>query len=350
MESQLKAGMHARQKSLPVVIVDYLWGCFRAVSLSWAIIFALLALQLIHISVPFRIRRHCLTTRTCRPIEWPEETILQIDRRVLAIESSQLYSVNNWQDQLCSNYVQRLHQDDRELILQVTRAALTQYSKDILSYRDFALNARVVPSLTSANHYSPSIRQYYGLKVLSWILAFDLLSHVGFPPNAALSNDLTPDSCWAFSGPRGQLGIDLSERIRVHNITIDHLAQELAADIGQAPRIVVLWGRIDGEQNIKKAREYVNYAANTPLQKTDGAVYLPLLEFGYQPSASSHIQTFGIPDEIRSLHIAHNVIIVQIKKNWGSSQTCLYQVRVHGTLAVADPEHTLVRHRSYEPA
>ena len=336
MDSQLKPRVQTHQISPSKQIFCYLWGILRAMAPPlWLIVVALLTLQLIYISMPFHIRFHCVTTRTCRPVEWLEETMLQVDRRISVIERNH-YSVviNDRQEDSPRHCIEGLRQDNHELILQVARATVTQYSKDTLGFRDFAQNARVITALTSANHFSPSIRQLYALKVLSWFVAFDLLAHVGFPLNAALTSDLTPNSCWAFSGPRGQLGIDLSERIHVHNVTIDHIAQELAADIGQAPRIVAVWGRIDGEKNIRKARVYMDAALSTPLQKTDGAVYLPLLQFEYKLSSASHIQTFAIPEEIRSLQIAHNVVIVQIKDNWGSSQTCLYRIRVHGVSSV----------------
>lgn len=46
--------------------------------------------------------------------------------------------------------------------------------------------------------------------------------------------------CWSLSATSGQLGILLAEPLYPSFITINHIPQMLAADIGQAPRQMIL--------------------------------------------------------------------------------------------------------------
>lgn len=113
-------------------------------------------------------------------------------------------------------------------------AALLRYSKDTIARPDYALftaGGRVVPSITSDTLVmsSPGAfgRVVLGRKPIE-----------GLSPAHALMPDNTVGKCWPFKGDKGQLGIMLSRRVVVGDLTVEHAASEVAVDIRSAPRTV----------------------------------------------------------------------------------------------------------------
>ena len=111
-------------------------------------------------------------------------------------------------------------------------AALLRYSKDTIARPDYALfssGARVVPSLTTDTMvlHRPNVlaRLMLGRKTTE-----------GRPPATVLHPDNAVGSCWPFAGGQGQLGVMLSRRIVVSDITLEHAAEEVALDVASAPK------------------------------------------------------------------------------------------------------------------
>ena len=50
----------------------------------------------------------------------------------------------------------------------------------------------------------------------------------------------------------GQLGISLAHPVVITHVMIDHIPQEFASDIEQAPKLAVLWGAVDSKANWDK--------------------------------------------------------------------------------------------------
>ena len=223
--------------------------------------------------------------------------------------------------------------------------SILRQTKDTISLRDYALGALHVPNLTTYTPTPLSIKQRLGARFLSNIFSLDLESHIGKQPSKALNDKLEEGHCWEFHGPYGHLGIALKDRITIEKVSIDHIPRELASDhaIQQAPRKMILWGKVAGGRNLALVQAYwreveARRPFSIPLPSRPRGlsnskdVYLPLTEFEYRlsPSSKPHIQTAPVPSFLRSFDIDFDVVVLEILSNWGSSSTCLYRVRIHG--------------------
>lgn len=146
-------------------------------------------------------------------------------------------------------------------------------------------------------------------------------------------------SCWLFPGLYGHLGIRLKERISVNKFTVEHLSRDTLSDFAilQAPRKVILWGRVDGHHNLLKVQQN-DIVAGSPdspflrLSQRNRELFIPLASFEYKLSGGlgSNIQTKDVSKALLSLQMDFEVIVLEILNNWGAVSTCLYRVRVHG--------------------
>jgi SUN domain-containing protein 1/2 len=112
--------------------------------------------------------------------------------------------------------------------------AILKYSKDTLATPDYALytaGARVVPSITSDTLVVKSAS-----RLGKWVAGSKDVE--GRAPATALHPDNSVGSCWPFNGSQGQLGILLSRRVVVTDVTIEHAAKELSPDVKTAPKAI----------------------------------------------------------------------------------------------------------------
>lgn len=337
---------HGARVGITAIIEDWISQFLRRLvaHLSVRNFFSILALlfpavYLLNLTFPIHVHIPCTVSHTLGRSEyspflkWPfsfvaeTSSIAEINQRIREIE--RLLS--------CKDLGCPLRQEFHNIV----NTAILRYAKDTVARRDFALHvggAHSIPSLTSPTHTSMSYMRRWKLKLSSWMTDIDLLALAGHLPVVALDDELQPGACWAFSGSKGVLGIALSEEVHIQNITIDHIAADLTGDITQAPRHMVLWGRIDGEHNLAKATEYEkqNISSATRLSfpkhiHTDSAIYRPLANFQYDIYAPSNVQTFSVDPDMLSLGIGCSVVVLEVKHNWGSPlSTCLYRVRIHG--------------------
>ncbi|KAI0742323.1 hypothetical protein C8Q80DRAFT_1108657 [Daedaleopsis nitida] len=157
------------------------------------------------------------------------------------------------------------------------------------------------------------------------------------PPENVLDEDLRSASCWSFWGTEGQVAIKVPEFIYPTHVTIDHVLHEIAADLKQAPRQIVVWGLLEGAGNLKRYADALDSFRTSALNSTGegppvtgGGSFLPLAVFDYGIHSGSHIQTFPVDPPIIHSLIYFGVFVFEIRSNWGAESTRLYRVRVHG--------------------
>ncbi|WBW71528.1 spindle pole body SUN domain protein Sad1 [Schizosaccharomyces osmophilus] len=220
-----------------------------------------------------------------------EELKAQLEKEILSFKSSELAAITL--------------DDEWKHFIQTT---VENYIGDPVSLPNFALlstGADVLPFLTTKNYVKrPSS---FLPKAASYL--FDSLTIRGHEPNMALQSTNGVAMCWSFQGSEGQLGISLSRPVYVTNVTVEHVNQKVAHDLSSAPKEIEVWGQ-DVHQNGKK-----------------GFSYLGSLLYNIQ---GEPIQTFPI-------HVSSKLptksVIFKVKSNWGNPEyTCLYQIRVHGTV------------------
>lgn len=253
--------------------------------------------------------------------------------------------------------------DITDLISHLVDTAVVQSTtRDIVSRADFALHsagARPIPSLTS-NTLEMRPTTLRGA-VLGWMTGNG--REMGRSPITALHQDVHSGLCWPMSGDFGQLGVALSFPAYITDITIDHVAKEVAFDLRTAPRDMEVWGFVEGKENLEKVvafraeraaqrAEAVRTAeeSGSPLpEEPDEDAYPPTLptnqpfirlaSFTYDIDAPSNIQTFPVRQEIQDLGADFGVVALVIKNNWGKKEyTCLYRFRVHGERLGGTPQ------------
>lgn len=245
-------------------------------------------------------------------------------------------------------------QDVGGLIDKMVNDAVSMYNKDLLARPDFALHsagARVIPDLTTDTYeLRPSgVRSFLGIFLNN--------NPIGRPPVTAIHHDTSSGYCWPFVGSVGQLGIKLAAPIYATDITIDHVAPEVAMDIRSAPRQMEVWGLVEGEENVARVKEWHEEKAKrrreavekgepispedqdydspdseeypTTLPKT--TPWIRLASFAYSVHAPNNVQTFPVSKEVKELGVDVGIVVLKIKNNWGQDAfTCLYRFRVHG--------------------
>lgn len=242
-------------------------------------------------------------------------------------------------------------QDVTSLIHQLVDSSVYRLAKDVVARPDFALysaGAQVVPGLTTQTYEIPPgglLTQITGFFTGSGSGA------IGRPPVTALHHEINPGHCWPFPGTQGQLGIKLAAPTFISDVTIDHVAKELANDRRAAPRYMELWGLVEGQDNLEKLKEWrakreearMGAAlSDEPATVVDAEPPIPaslkkwgeavrVANFTYNIYAPDHIQTFPVPQEVQDIGIDFGVVALLIENNWGREDfTCLYRVRVHG--------------------
>ncbi|OJA11589.1 hypothetical protein AZE42_01956, partial [Rhizopogon vesiculosus] len=141
--------------------------------------------------------------------------------------------------------------DVTSVVSQLVDAVARYGTQDFISRADFALHsagARPIPHLTSGTlELRPSTLQG---QILGLITGYGY--EVGRSPITALHQDLHSGNCWPMTGSYGQLGVMLVFPTIISDITIDHVAKEVAFDLSTAPREMEVWGQVEGKDNLEK--------------------------------------------------------------------------------------------------
>lgn len=211
-------------------------------------------------------------------------------------------------------------------VYEIVQERLLLYSKDHTGLRNYAhpfTGADIVASLTSPT--------------------YDRASTPGtaWNPEVAISPGLQPGRCWSFSGPTGYLGIMLSDEIVITNVTIEHIALELAPHTDTAPKDGVLWGYVEDPIALQKFQNALAgesiMSAVFPVRQSvlpkhmNSEAFVPLLSFTYDVHAPQFLQTFKVPMNVLNVTVPVRRVVLDIQSNWGNSEvTWLYKVRVHG--------------------
>lgn len=240
-------------------------------------------------------------------------------------------------------------QDVTSLIGHLVDSAVSQYGKDVLARPDFALHsagAKTIPSLTTETF---EIRPQNFPKQLLGLITGNGYA-IGRPPVTALHHELHNGHCWPFKGSEGMLGVLLAAPVIIEEVTIDHVAKEVAFDLRSAPREMEVWGMVEGWDNVAKVRMWEDGKIERRRKALEDGVslgeeeeerypkglprspqYIRLASFTYDIHSPKNIQTFPVDEEIRALGVDFGVVVLVVKNNWGQDVfTCLYRFRVHG--------------------
>ncbi|KAJ6576573.1 hypothetical protein DFH09DRAFT_363685 [Mycena vulgaris] len=241
-------------------------------------------------------------------------------------------------------------QDVTGVIANLVNEAVGMYGKDNIGRQDFALHSsggQVIPSLTSPTYEvgPSSLRE----RVVGYVTGNGFL--VYRPPVTAIHYDLHDGHCWPFAGSQGQLGVMLARPVYIEDVTVDHVAAEVAINQRRsAPREMEVWAMVEGSDNLAKLKawradkaqrrengESVEDEPVRPKTLPKSMEYIRIASFRYDLDTRNHIQTFPVDQEIKALRIDFGIVVLMVKSNWGMDEyTCLYRFRVHGQMLGAD--------------
>lgn len=245
-----------------------------------------------------------------------------------------------------SSEARPLNEPGLERVQDLIEDALERYAQDGIAKRDFALysgGARVIPQLTSQTYQISA--KTWSQKIIGFFTGAETVIQ-GRGPMTALSQEDGVGMCWPLQGSNGQIGVYLSRRIMVTEVTIEHVSKSLAYDLDSSPRQIEVWSIEDSTKlldlvydPLKPSRiqtfripDRVNFRLTpspsvpssddpTP-QKLDGDDRVPIIDPSSQESG-----------EDRSSPILRQAILFKIKSNYGNPfYTCIYRLRVHGLM------------------
>ncbi|KAJ3551291.1 hypothetical protein NM688_g4789 [Phlebia brevispora] len=182
--------------------------------------------------------------------------------------------------------------------------------------KDFALEANggtIVRSLTSDSSW---LSEFIGDK----------------PPELTIREGMQVGQCWMLRSASGQLGLSLSTPIHLTNITIIHIPPFMAFEEGQAPKEMILWGILDGTDNVRRHQTSndTSFAQSNGPPVAGGYSYVQLARFTYNVLSKNRAQTFAIEPAIAKAGVDFGIVVLEVKSNWGARNTCLYRVQIHG--------------------
>ncbi|KAI6002502.1 hypothetical protein EDC04DRAFT_2583700 [Pisolithus marmoratus] len=149
----------------------------------------------------------------------------------------------------------------------------------------------------------------------------------------ALEDDLQEGACWRVPGQLGQIAITLWDVIHVTHVMVDHIPAGLTNATESAPHKLLLWGMVNGKDNLMKYHSLCNsvtitlrelLTAHMAPALSCGMPFIPLVHFDYNIHATNHTQLFPILDSVAATGMDFGIVVLEILDNWGGKLTCLY--------------------------
>lgn len=252
-----------------------------------------------------------------------EQRLTAIESRVVVIQSR----LNLFHEVVSSSQLDSLHSLSARVA--ATEAHMAAWLEG--SYpRNFAKRvdgACYLKALTSPSYNLRSSRffQYFKSKDSSRTTSL----------STALDDTMTSD-CWEFSGPRGQLGVRLSEQTRIAAVSIIHPHRRTLppAAAGKAPKTFALWALYSNTTSFpvdSPSRDISQFLLSSrPHSLSYPGKFILLVNGTYDLSLSTTHQYFNVSSPLYgALSLPSDIVILEILDNWGSNTTCLYNIGIH---------------------
>ncbi|KAL5286601.1 NCAPG family protein [Megaselia abdita] len=189
-----------------------------------------------------------------------------------------------------------------EEIRRIVKSVLAIYDADKTGMVDYALESAggQILSTRCTESYQTKTAQISVLGIPLW--------YPSNTPRIAISPNVQPGECWAFSGFPGYLVLRLNSFVHVTGFTMEHIPKSLAPTgrIDSAPRNFTVWGlQMENDQEPEFFGEY---------EYKDNGISL---------------QYFSVQN--KDITRPYQIIELRVESNHGhQTYTCLYRFRVHG--------------------
>ena len=162
-----------------------------------------------------------------------------------------------------------------------------------------------------------------------------------------MSDRAATDRCWSFAGFPGELAIALASPAYLTHVAIEHVPTE--SRLSSAPRDVVVWGLIEGEDNQRKILQsndlipkllsylphHIGHIIPHPSASSNAYHFLPIATFQYSIRSPDLYEIFDIFQEVQDLEIDFGIIVLQIMNNWGYFETHLHHIGILGRTLIS---------------
>ncbi|XP_054843586.1 SUN domain-containing protein 3-like [Eublepharis macularius] len=193
--------------------------------------------------------------------------------------------------------------EKKEEVLEMINLAIKKMYEDHVQMADWAqktLGATIDKDRTSKSYEPESMRDCW---FRSWLFSS------AKPPDTVLEPDVYPGNCWAFQGSEGQVVIKLPEKIHPTAVTIQHISKAISPSGSSTSALK-------------------DFGVSGLGDETDEETLLGTFMYDIDKET---IQTF----QLKSQHSKPFLYIkFKVQSNWGNLEfTCIYRLRVHGTMA-----------------
>ncbi|KAH0945100.1 hypothetical protein HN011_010092 [Eciton burchellii] len=189
-----------------------------------------------------------------------------------------------------------------ENVKNMVKSELETYDADKTGKTDYALESSGGTILSTRDTESYSI----GAPVLK-LFGIPLCQQHN-TPRAVIQTGVLPGDCWAFKGSNGSVVIRLLGYVNISGISLEHISSSISptGETDTAPRDFSVWG-------LKDIEDEQPFAFG---------------KFTYNNSGSP-LQYF----KIEVTNETYDIIELKVHSNSGNADyTCIYRIRVHGTL------------------
>ncbi|XP_076300116.1 tetratricopeptide repeat protein 39C [Lasioglossum baleicum] len=191
-----------------------------------------------------------------------------------------------------------------EMVKDLVRTELQTYDADKTGRTDYALQSSggIILSTRNTETYSA------GAPVLK-LFGIPLCQQQN-TPQTIIQTGVLPGECWAFKGSTGNVVIQLLGSVFVSGVSLEHIPESISptGETSTAPKDFSLWG----------------------LDCVDDTHPFFFGEFMYD-NAGQPIQYFEIQKEPKK---PYEIVELKVHTNSGNNEyTCIYRIRVHGTLS-----------------
>eukprot|EP00638_Chattonella_subsalsa_P005366 CAMPEP_0117774968 /NCGR_PEP_ID=MMETSP0947-20121206/26845_1 /TAXON_ID=44440 /ORGANISM="Chattonella subsalsa, Strain CCMP2191" /LENGTH=426 /DNA_ID=CAMNT_0005601559 /DNA_START=25 /DNA_END=1304 /DNA_ORIENTATION=- len=130
---------------------------------------------------------------------------------------------------------------NRSEVEEMMQGAVNRFEADRVGLPDLAVRTAGGKIISARGLTSPSYTPQGALISTHFWHLLGMENGVG-PPEDVITQDTSVGRCWAFSGSRGRVTIQLSRPAQVTAVSLEHVPKVVALDVSSAPKKFRVWG------------------------------------------------------------------------------------------------------------
>ncbi|KAI9795572.1 MAG: hypothetical protein M1833_006973 [Piccolia ochrophora] len=217
-----------------------------------------------------------------------------------------------------------------------------RYEAENVNFFSPGLGAVIVPYDTSESYRRPTT---FGQRLAK--LFFPVRIPEPRPASEALNRWHDVGDCWC-APLEAQLVVLLPRSIYMQEVVVEHISHKATLEIGAAPRYMEAYAQIEDRDLRSVVRDEAEKwlgpeirSAGTTLDNS----WVRVAMFEYHIRHPNHVQRFPLSFDMHALGATVQKVAIRVHRNWAEYRvddtsdlpyTCLYRVRLHGTVLKRD--------------